>query len=167
MNNLLYLLLFVASSSLAAPILPDPILTPGEVYTTDADIACAAHTGNEPDSIRDVSNTTKRQVFNSYGLRGGNHTGYCNESPLGCEMDHLVSAKLGGTNSKKNLWPQSYAGKDEGIGAIAKDNLEKRLIARVCRTSKKHPVKLPLIVAQQAIMTDWRAAYIRFVINNE
>jgi hypothetical protein len=156
-------ILLYSNISLSAPELPDPILTPGESYTIDADIACNAHTGNEPDTIRHVSTSDKQEIYKAYGLLG-NHEGYCSELLAGCEIDHLISAKLGGTNSKKNLWPESYFGE---WGAYKKDALEKRLIARVCRTSKKHPIKLPLIEAQHAIATNWKDAYYRFVIHNE
>jgi hypothetical protein len=91
------------------------------------------------------------------------HTGYC-DGIKGCELDHLISLKLGGSNSSKNLWPQSYAGT---WNAIDKDNLEKRLIARVCRTSKLHPIKLPIKVAQKAIATDWIKAYQDYIIDNK
>lgn len=160
---LLIVLLVPSMMTYAAPELPDSILTPGEAYTTDADVACNAHTGNEPDSIRNVSTSTKQEIYESYGLLG-NHEGYCSELLIGCEIDHLISAKLGGTNSKKNLWPESYFGL---WGAFKKDALEKRLIARVCRTSKKHPIKLPLIEAQRAIATNWKDAYQKYVIENQ
>lgn len=142
---------------------PNPTLTPGDTYTTSSKIACSALTGSEPTSIRNVPVSIKKEVFASYGIPKGNHTGYCS-SPKGCELDHLISLKLGGSNSVKNLWPQSYAGK---WNAIDKDNLEKRLIARVCRTSKIHPLKLPIKVAQKAIATNWIKAYQTYVVGNK
>lgn len=157
------LLLAYSILSYAAPELPNPKLTPGEAYTIDAKIACNAHTGNESDSIRNVSASLKQDIYTEYGLLG-NHEGYCNELLIGCEIDHLISAKLGGTNTKKNLWPQSYFGE---WGAFKKDALEKRLIARVCRTSKLHPIKLPLIEAQQAIAKNWKDAYQKYVVENQ
>lgn len=143
--------------------LPIAELTPGDTYTTNPTIACNAHTGGEPDSIRKVSERDKKEIFISYGLPNGNHTGYCN-GPKGCEIDHLIPLKIGGANTKANLWPQSYTGE---WNAIHKDNLEKRLIARVCRTSKLHPIKLPIKVAQHDIANDWVAAYTKYVINNQ
>jgi hypothetical protein len=143
--------------------MPIAKLTPGDVYTTSSTIACAAHTGSEPDSIRNVSDSVKKEIFNSYGIPNGNHTGYC-DGTKGCEVDHLIPLKIGGANTKANLWPQSYVGK---MNAVHKDNLEKRLIARVCRTSKIHPIKLPIKVAQRAIATNWIAAYTKYVINNQ
>lgn len=145
--------------------LPNPKLTPGDTYTTDANVACAAHTGSETDSIRNVTAADKKAVFEAYGIPGGNHTGICGVTPKGCEVDHLISAKLGGSDSLKNLWPQPYGGKKRN--AIMKDNLEKRLIARVCRTSKLHPTKLDLKQAQHDIATDWVAAYQKYVVENQ
>lgn len=141
-------------------ILPDPVLTPGKTYTTDANVACKAHTGSESDSIRNVPESEKQDVFRVYHTT--NHTGICKVK--GCEVDHLISIKLGGSNDKENLWIQSYDGK---WNAIDKDNLEKRLIARVCRVSKKHPIKLDLKVAQDAINKNWIEAYIKYVTNNQ
>lgn len=146
-----------------ADIKPNPILTPGDVYTTDASVACIAHTGAEADSVRNVPEALKREVYISYGLIG-NHTGYCDTVDKGCEVDHLISVKLGGSNSIKNLWPQSYGDK---WNAFDKDNLEKRLIARVCRTSKKHPIKLDIKQAQHDIATDWVKAYHIYVIDGQ
>lgn len=153
-------------AEIVPPIFPSPLLTPGAVYTTDASVACNTNTGGESDSIRHVSSRVRSSVFAAYGIVQGNQigykTGYCADK--GCELDHLISLKLGGSNEEKNLWPQSYGGT---YNAIMKDNLEKRLIARVCRTSKTHPTKLNLKTAQQAISTDWVQAYKTYVINKE
>ena len=146
----------------SAPVLPNPLLTPGDVYTTDANVACNAHTGSEKDSIRSVPSSVAKQVYKNYGIL--NHTGYCGEIKFGCETDHLVSLKIGGANSIKNLWPQSYGGKQ---GAFMKDTLEKRLIARVCRTSKKHPIKLDIKVAQKVIAENWISAYQKYVVEDQ
>lgn len=162
MKYVLVLLAFT-TNLLAAPILPDKTLTPGNVYTTDWSIACAAHTGNEDDSIRKVTTKTKKLVYKSYGLTG-NHTGYCNETKRGCELDHLISLKLGGSDEPSNLWPQSYGGE---WSATKKDNLEKTLIARVCRTSTLHPKRLPLEEAQKAIASNWVEAYKKYVVDKQ
>jgi hypothetical protein len=151
------------ATSAGHPQLPNPSLTPGAVVTTDWHVACRTHTGSESDSVRNVSTKVAKSVYLSYGL-GGNHTNYCAEVAAGCEVDHLVPLKLGGSNDATNLWPQSYG---HPMGAIEKYNLEKRLIARVCRVSAKHPVRLPLVVAQRAISTNWIAAYTKYVTNNE
>ena len=164
MNKIVLLMLVLLTNSImAAPVLPDKNLTPGEVYTSDALIACAAHTGRESDSIRRVTYEVSQYVYSKYNLKD-NHSGYCSEDKKGCELDHLIPLKLGGKNSVRNLWPQSYGGID---GAFKKDALEKTLIARVCRTSIKHPVALDIRTAQQAIANNWLEAYQKYVVQQQ
>jgi len=73
------------------------------------------------------------------------------------EEDHLVSLEIGGSpTSPRNLWPEPrhVIG---GWGSDAKDRLENRLHTEICRG------QLPLVEAQQAIASDWIAAYKRYV----
>src|SRR5207248_3197259 len=51
--------------------------------------------------IRNVPQAEKVAVYKSYGL-AGNHTGYC-DTKQGCEVDHLISLELGGSNDQTNL----------------------------------------------------------------
>jgi hypothetical protein len=99
--------------------------------------------------IRDVKEEEKKKVYESYGL-AGDHTGYCSGSE-GCEIDHLISLELGGSNDQKNLWPQPYQGTD--WNAHVKDHLENRLKEMVCKNN------LPLAQAQKEISTNWIDAY--------
>jgi hypothetical protein len=46
--------------------------------------------------IRNVPQAEKDAVYQSYAL-AGNHTGYC-DTQQGCEIDHLISLELGGSN---------------------------------------------------------------------
>ena len=123
---------------------PDPRLTPGAVMAgiTAADICRRgwAH------SVRHVTAQVRRTVFTAYGVPSGNHTGIC-AGPEGCELDHLVSLELGGSNDAANLWPQPHA------SAIVKDRLENELHRRVCAGD------LPLNQAQSMIAHDWVEAY--------
>jgi hypothetical protein len=50
--------------------------------------------------VRAVPQAEKRQVYAEYGITE-HHTG-------DYEVDHLISLKLCGSNSIKNLWPESY-----------------------------------------------------------
>lgn len=131
--------------------LPDPELTPGETVpsVTAADV-CSPGWAKEH---REVSSETRRAVFAAYGLPDGNHTGYC-ATQHGCELDHLVPLELGGSNGARNLWPQSY---DGPMSARAKDRLENRLHAMVCRG------EIDLVEAQRAIAKDWIAAHHLYV----
>lgn len=129
---------------------PDPALTPGAVRTTSTAEICdkTRHTAD----VRNVSGAEKQAVYHRYGL-ASNRAGWCN-SEEGCEIDHLVSLELGGSNDIANLWPQPYAGE---WNAHAKDALENRLHKLVCAG------RLDIVTAQTAIRTDWIAAYKQYV----
>jgi hypothetical protein len=99
--------------------------------------------------IRNVPQAEKMAVYQSYGLTG-NHTGYC-DTKQGCEVDHLISLELGGSNEQTNLWPEPYQGTD--WNAHVKDQLENFLHAQVCAGS------VALDKAQQEIAKDWTASY--------
>jgi hypothetical protein len=68
-----------------------------------------------------------------------------------CEVDHLISLELGGSNDIKNLWPEPYLPRP---GARQKDVLENWLHKQVCSG------KMPLSDAQRMIATDWYAPYL-------
>ena len=70
------------------------------------------------------------------------------------EVDHLISLELGGSNSIKNLWPQSYL--TQPWNAHVKDALENELHDEVCSG------KVDLATAQHDIATDWIAAYKKY-----
>jgi hypothetical protein len=71
------------------------------------------------------------------------------------EEDHLISLELGGDpRSPDNLWPEPWFGP---WNAHVKDTLENRLHGMVCAG------EIPLRDAQQAIATDWVAAYRTYV----
>jgi hypothetical protein len=125
-------------------LVPDPALTPGDVLTTDTTVVCQpGYTA----TVRDVPQSLKNQVYRQYGIT--------QREPREYEVDHLISLELGGSNSIRNLWPQSY--RTQPLNALVKDRLENRLHALVCAG------KLSLPAAQQAIATDWIAAYKQYV----
>ena len=73
------------------------------------------------------------------------------------EEDHLIPLGLGGAPADpRNLWPEPRTSPD-GWGADRKDELEFALNQLVCSG------RLLLREAQQAIATDWIAAYRRYV----
>lgn len=125
---------------------PDPNLTPGAVFE-DATVEEICTPGYAR-SVRYVPPEVRRQVYAAYGLRG-NHTGYCSGKE-GCEVDHLISLELGGSNDASNLWPESFDAKP--WNAHVKDKIEDRLHALVCDG------EIDLKEAQHAIATDWIAA---------
>ena len=78
------------------PILPDPKLTPGNTFDETAQDVCAP---GYPKKVRAVPAWLKKQAYAEYGI-----TEY---KPGDYEVDHLIPLSLGGSNSIRNLWPQS------------------------------------------------------------
>jgi hypothetical protein len=123
-----------------SPTRPDPKLTPGATFPVTAADVC---TPGYSRSVRNVPAEVKQQAYAEYGIAS---------HPAGAfEVDHLISLELCGSNSIKNLWPESYH--TEPWNARVKDALENRLHQEVCAG------KTPLAKAQREIATDWIAAY--------
>ena len=139
------LLLGLTSSALAftPPVKPDPKLTPGDVLTTDRNVVCVP---GYTKTVRNVPQSVKNEVYRRYGITS--------HAPAEYEVDHLISLELGGSNSIKNLFPEKY---NMVLGARVKDRLENKLHSLVCKG------QLDLRVAQQAIASDWVAAYQQYV----
>ena len=127
------------------PVLPDPKLTPGDAISQVnlADIQVKGYSA----TVRDVPIAVKRAVYASYGIAHWVTGEY--------EVDHLIPLSLGGSNSTKNLWPESYM--TEPWNAHTKDQLEYRLLTLV------RAGKVDLKVAQHDIATNWVAAYKKYV----
>lgn len=70
-------------------------------------------------------------------------------------MDHLISLELGGSNSLKNLWPESFI--TEPWNAHVKDRLENKLHEMICSG------EIDIKAAQREISTDWIASYKKYV----
>lgn len=127
--------------------LPDSARTPGAIFpVTRTDICTPGYSR----AVRNVPSAMKRDVYASYGIT--------HHEPGEYEVDHLISLELGGSNSKRNLWPQSY--RTQPWNARVKDALENRLHSMVCSG------QISLTDAQHAIATDWVAAYLRYVQPN-
>jgi hypothetical protein len=134
--------LFLASRALAGD-LPDPALTPGLANPDlTKEVLCAPEFRTGP--FRNVPQSRKRQAFRDYGIACGKACGKL------YEVDHLISLELGGSNSIKNLWPESYSGK---WNARIKDKYENLLHKLVCAG------KMTLQEAQDEISSDWIAGY--------
>lgn len=126
------------------PLVPDPKMTPGDVLpVTKSDICVPGYTKK----VRNVPDAVKKQVFASYGI--------VNPGKGEFEIDHLISLELGGSNSVRNLWPQSY--KTQPWNAHVKDALENELHRRVCNG------QLDLATAQREIAADWIGAYKKYI----
>src|ERR1700746_1569669 len=126
-----------------APIRPDPKLTPGA--TLDVILQDISEPGYSK-KVRNVTAELKRVVYAEYGIT--------EHQPGEYEVDHLIPLSIGGSNSIKNLWPESYG---TVWNAHVKDRLEDRLHALVISG------KLDLETAQREIATDWIAAYRKYI----
>jgi len=143
-------LLFLAQVVLAdqpTPILPDPKLTPGDAFDVTAQDVCVPGYARK---VRDVPQELKRQVYAEYGIT--------EHHPGDYEVDHLISLELGGSNSIKNLWPESR--RTSPWNAYVKDKLEDKLHELVCDG------ELDLKMAQREIAANWIEAYKKYVSAN-
>jgi hypothetical protein len=142
-------------SLLALPVwagdLPDPVTTPGALnpQVTQANIDSTICVSGWTKTIRppaSYTNALKAKQMKALNLPG---------PPSAWEEDHVVSLELGGDpRSPLNLWPQHWS---EPWGAHRKDAIETKLKHLVC----DHTITLN--EAQQAISTDWIAAYKKYV----
>ncbi len=124
----------------APPILPDASRTPGDVLPVTKDDVCVAGYSQK---VRNVPSAAKPQVYASYGITS--------HKPGEYEVDHLISLELGGSNSVRNLWPESYV--TSPWNARVKDALENELHRQVCEG------KITLKQAQDLIAHNWIASY--------
>jgi hypothetical protein len=130
--------------ALSAPAMPNLDITPGRVnFSLSVQEICATKWGADR---RVVTESMRREVFRAYHVPYAEHGKY--------EVDHLISRELGGADDVKNLWPQPWAGP---YGAHEKDRLENALHRLVCAN------KLGIVEARRAVVTDWVAAYKKYV----
>jgi len=130
-----------------SPLLPDPKMTPGATLPVATGDICVSGYSQK---VRNVPADVKQQVYAEYGITS--------HQPGEYEVDHLISLELGGSNSIKNLWPQSYL--TQPWNAHVKDKLENEIHAEVCSG------KVDLPTAQHDISTDWIAAYKKYFHTN-
>jgi hypothetical protein len=138
---------FLAQAVLAqqtTPILPDPKLTPGDTFDVTSQDICVPGYAKK---VRAVPAWLKRQAYAEYGI-----TQY---EPGDYEVDHLIPLSLGGSNSIRNLWPQST--KTSPWNSYVKDVLERKLHNLVCAG------KLDLKTAQRELASNWIEAYQKYV----
>ncbi len=144
---LLLFLTQVAFAQQPTPIVPDPQLTPGDTFDVTAEDLCVPGYSKK---VRDVPAQIKREVYREYGITSHESGDY--------EVDHLISLELGGSNSIKNLWPESH--RTLPWNAQVKDRLEGKLHQLVCSG------QLDIKIAQRAIALNWIVAYEKYVSPN-
>ena len=138
---------------------PDNHLTPGAIATTTPDRICP-HVDRKLEAAR-PSSADKARVYRAYHLDYPQPTGKY-------ELDHLIPIELGGApNDPANEWPEPNTTVDPaaikrwGFSPAfihnPKDLLEAVLHREVCDG------RVPLGEAQQAIASDWPAAYAHYV----
>lgn len=121
-------------------LLNDLSITPGDALP-DADTALICHRGyTATPGVRLVPAKIKDSVYHFYHARKKSDAQH---PPSCCEVDHLISLELGGSNAVANLWPEPYP------DATAKDKVENALHALVCTG------KLSLHGAQEGITHNW------------
>ncbi len=126
------------------PILPNPDLTPGNTFPVSRNDVCVPGYAHK---VRDVPWDEKREVFRRYGVPLAEHREY--------EVDHLIPLCLGGSNSIRNLWPQSRT--TQPWNAYRKDKLEYHLWKLVCDG------QADLADAQRQIASNWIDAYKKYM----
>ena len=100
-DHLLTLCLFwnvVAFARQPTSHLPDPDLTPGDVFDVSLTDIC---TPGYSKTVRAVPKYLRDQAFRNYGLEPHQRSHY--------QLDHLIPLAIGGSNSVRNLWPQPYS----------------------------------------------------------
>jgi hypothetical protein len=144
-----FLLVFaqVVLAQQPTPILPDSKLTPGDAFDVTVQDICVPGYSRK---VRNVPAEMKREVYQEYGITS--------HDPGDYEVDHLIPLELGGSNSIKNLWPESH--RTSPWNARVKDRLEDKLHKLVCNG------QLDLKTAQQAIASNWIEAYKKYVSPN-
>lgn len=143
----------------ASWVLPDRSLSPGVASVSDVTRLCP-HVDPALEAARPDSRE-KAAVYRAYGLSYP-------QAPGKYELDHVVPIELGGApDDPQNMYPEPNDTPDPAMIARyhlnpafihnSKDIVEDVLHADVCS------FKVPLAVAAQAMATDWRAAYVRYV----
>lgn len=130
--------------NMSAPIRPNSQITPGAVLEVTPQDFC---TPGYSKKVRNVPSSVKKQAYANYGITRRARGEY--------EVDHLISLQLGGSNSIRNLWPQSE--KTQPWNARVKNVLENKLHSLICSG------KVDAATAQREIAQDWIAAYQKYV----
>jgi hypothetical protein len=144
------LLMVAYAAALNQNLYPNAHLTPGctNPKITQATIRSTICTAGSTRDARNVTEATKKQVYQNYGLDYKSHHGQF-------EVDHFISLELGGCNDVSNLWPEpfDYRLNGEQLGARSKDRVETHLKKEICEGT------VTLAEAQAVIKRDWVKCY--------
>lgn len=137
-------LLVVFEMNVSAEGRPNSKVTPGETRPISITEVCSRAEAEV--IVRNIPLATQERVLARYGVGRGN--------PQDFEVDYLITRDLGGADTERNMWPQSYSAR---WNAKMKDRLEQKLHDLVCAGN------MDLATAQREIATDWVSAYKRYV----
>jgi hypothetical protein len=129
--------------------LPDPDCTPGSVNPTlTAEVLSDPHFKTSCARGMSMSEGKKEQVYAWYGLTKPANNRGVNEK---CELDHLISLELGGSDGLENIWPQCHqATRGRGVAEFRqKDKVESYLGRQIEKNA------ISLSEAQRGIAKDW------------
>lgn len=91
------LLSFVAA--IQYPATPDRTRSPGSLCTFEnKDFREYRYDERIPYCRRNVSSSTKRSIYDEYGIPEDDRTEYT--------IDHIIPLSIGGSNERGNLWPE-------------------------------------------------------------
>jgi hypothetical protein len=121
---------------------PIAYLTPGATRRVAATDLCAMKSA----TTRRISPQVRQAVIRDYNMDRVPAHDY--------ELDYLITPELGGSDDRRNLWPERYS--SDVWNARVKDELERLLPNLVCAGT------LPLATAQRDMATDWIAAYKKY-----
>jgi hypothetical protein len=121
---------------------PIAYLTPGATRGVAAAELCAMRGATK----RTISPRVRQAVVRDYSMELVSAHDY--------ELDYLITPELGGSDDRRNLWPERYS--SERWNARVKDELERLLPKLVCAGT------VPLATAQHDMATDWIAAYKKY-----
>lgn len=130
------------------PVGPDPVKTPGDICENSP-------TRRYPEGIvycnRNVDTQLKNQIIKEYDKELGFRIGQMNRGDF--KIDHFIPLSIGGSNSKKNLWPQhvSVYTVTDPLEQILSDKISKGLIKqadaiRVIREAKLNLGRVPELI---------------------
>lgn len=136
--------LFTLPDRRCSPGATNSAVTPGNVQET----ICRSGYSRSIRPPESVTEPEKLRVMRAYGVSG----------TRSFELDHVVAISIGGApNSYKNYYPEPDYQHPHGFYLNPKDRLESALRRLVCGG------KMGLRKAQHLIMTNWVAAYQRYV----
>lgn len=145
--TLLFILLSYTLHAAEFPQIPDPELTPGKLCQNPSVKRYAERINY---CARDVSRDLKQEIFSDYRKLGFTLNPSKRQQ---FKIDHLIPLCAGGSNNRKNLWPQHqsiYIDTDQiehiGCEKLAQNKIkQKELIVLILSAKKNHAVTAKIL----------------------